>query len=130
MLVWSLLSPSSWNHVEWNQSNEIMLNTMQNYKFDFHRNEFWTDWGVRFNFHSKTLHNFTTGLFSLYRGIFQLKKDTSILSRNGSCANSTCCSLTTLFVKTKIDFCCCNLANKQINKKSKYRLFVSTIVNR
>ena len=39
----------------WALSNEIMLNIMQNFKFDFLGNGFWTDWGVRFKFHLQNL---------------------------------------------------------------------------
>ena len=44
------------------------------------------------------------------------KKGSSFLRKNGSFANKTCCGLTALFIKTKIYFYRCNLANKQINK--------------
>ena len=67
---------------------------------------------------SKTLHNFSTGFFPMYRGILQLKYDTSILCKNGSFSNKTCCGLIALFLKTKIYFCCCNFVNKQTNKNS------------
>ena len=50
--------------------------------------------------------------FSVYRGMLELKNDTSILRKNGWFGNKTCCSLTALFVKTEIDFCCCNFGNK------------------
>ena len=36
-------------------ANEIMLNIMQNFKFDFLENEFWVDWGVRSKFHFQNL---------------------------------------------------------------------------
>ena len=36
-------------------ANEIILNIMQNFKFDFLEKEFWADWGVRFKFHSQNL---------------------------------------------------------------------------
>ena len=39
----------------WVLTNEIMLNIMQNFKFDFLKNEFWVDWGVRFKFKSAKL---------------------------------------------------------------------------
>ena len=67
---------------------------------------------------SKTLHNFSTRFFPMYRGILELKNDTSILRKNGSFSNKTCCGLTALFLKTKIYFCRCNFVNKQINKNS------------
>ena len=38
---------------------------------------------------SKTLHNFSTGIFPMYRGILELKIDTSILRKNGSFSNMT-----------------------------------------
>ena len=42
---------------------------------------------------SKTLHNFSTGFFPMYRGILELKNHTSILCKNGSLLNKTCCRL-------------------------------------
>ena len=42
----------------------------------------------------------------------------SILRKNGSFSNKTCCTLTALFVETKIYFCRCNFGNKQTNKNS------------
>ena len=65
---------------------------------------------------SRTLQNFSTGYFSMYRGILELQNDTSILRENGSFANKTCFGLTALFVKTKIYLYRFNFANKQINK--------------
>ena len=62
---------------------------------------------------SKTLLNFPTGFFPMYREILELKNDTSILHKNGSFSNKTCCGFTALFLKTKIYFCCCNFASKQ-----------------
>ena len=35
--------------------NKIMLNIMQNFKFDFLQNRFWANWGVRFKFHFQNL---------------------------------------------------------------------------
>ena len=52
----------------------------------------------------------------MYRGIIELNNGTRILCRNGSFANKTCCGFTALFIKTKIYFCRCNFANKQIKK--------------
>ena len=51
----------------------------------------------------------------MYRGILKLK-NASILLKNASFANKTCCGLTALFVKTKIYFCRCYFANKQIKE--------------
>ena len=79
---------------------------------------------------SRTLHNFSTGFCSIYRGILELKSNDSSLLKNGSFPNKTCCFLTALFVKTKIYFCRCNFGNKQINKNSQYRFFVQTVFNR
>ena len=62
---------------------------------------------------SRTLHNFSIGFFSMYRGILELKNDTRILRKNESFPNKTCCVLT---VKTSIYFCRYNFANKQIKK--------------
>ena len=42
--------------------------------------------------------------------------DCSILPKNGSFSNKTCCGLTALFLKTKIYFCHCNFVNKQKKK--------------
>ena len=39
----------------WALTNKIMLNIIQNFKFDFLRNEFLADWGVRFKFHFQNL---------------------------------------------------------------------------
>ena len=39
----------------WALANEIMLTIMQNFKFDFLENEFWTDWGVRFKIYFQNL---------------------------------------------------------------------------
>ena len=65
---------------------------------------------------SKTLHNFSTGFFPMYRGILELKSDNSILRKNSSFSNKTCCGLTALFLKTKIYFWRYNFVNKQINE--------------
>ena len=65
---------------------------------------------------SKTLHNFSTGFSPMHRGILELKNDTSILHKNGSFSNKTCCGLTALFLKRKIYFCRCSFVNKQIKK--------------
>ena len=61
---------------------------------------------------SKTLHNFSTWFFPMYRGILELKNHTRILCENGSFLNKTCYDLTALFLKSKIYFCCCNFVNK------------------
>ena len=90
---------------------------MQNFKFYFLENEFQVDRVYLLSSISRTLHNFSTGLFSMYRGRLKLKNVTSILHKNGSFANHTCCGLTSLFVKTKIYFCRhCNFVDKQIKK--------------
>ena len=91
---------------------------MQNFKVDFLENEFWAEWGVCFKFHFQNLFHFSTGFFSMYIGILELKNGTSILRKNGSFANKTCCALTALFVKTKSYFCRCNFGIKQISKNS------------
>ena len=67
---------------------------------------------------SRTLYNFSTGFFSMYRGMLELKNNTNILFKNGPFANKTCCALTVLFAKMKIYFCCCNFGNKinEINR--------------
>ena len=38
----------------------------------------------------------------MYRGIIELKNDTSILWKSGLFANNTCCGLSALLIKTKI----------------------------
>ena len=53
----------------------------------------------------------------MYRGILELKNNTSILRGNGSFTNKMYGGLTALFVKTKIYFCRCNFGNNEINKK-------------
>ena len=100
----------------WALTNEIMLNIMQNFKFDFLKNEFQADWVYVLSSISKTLNNFSTGFFPMHRGILELKNDTSILRKNGSFSNKTCCGFTALFLKTKIYFSRCNFVNKQISK--------------
>ena len=93
---------------------------MQSFKFEFLENQNWTDWGVSFIYVyvsiSRTLHNFSKGFFSMYRGILELKNDASNLRKNGLFANKTRCVLTALFVKAKFYFFRCNFGNKQINK--------------
>ena len=39
----------------WIFTNEIMLNIVQNFKFDFLKNKFNANWGVHFKFHFKNL---------------------------------------------------------------------------
>ena len=111
-------------------ANEIMLNIMQDFKFDFLENEFWTDEVYVLSFISRTLHNIFTGFFSMYRKLIELKSDTRILRRNGLFGNKTCCALTALFAKKKFCFYHCNSGNKQISKNSWYHIFVQTVVNR
>ena len=102
---------------------ETMLNIMQNFKFDFLENKFWPGVYVLSSI-SRFLHGFATGFFSMYRGMLELKNDTSISRKNGGFLNKTRCDLTALLVKTKIYFCRCKFANKQVNKNSEYRFFV------
>ena len=96
---------------------------MQNFKFNFLKNEFQADWDVRFKFHFK-FHLpyiiFLRVFFPMYRGILEPQNYTSILHKNGSFSNKTCCGLTALLLKTKIYFCRCNFVNKQINENSQY----------
>ena len=65
---------------------------------------------------SKTLHKLSMGSFPMYRGILELKNDSSILHKSDLFSNKTCCGLTVLFLKTKIYFCRCDFVNKQIDK--------------
>ena len=58
----------------------------------------------------------------MYRGVLELKNDTSILCKNDSFANKTCCALTALFVKMKIYFSRCNFGNKQKTLASFFRI--------
>ena len=74
---------------------------------------------------SRTLHGFSAGFFSMHRRILGPKRDTTILCKNDSFGNNTCCDLTILFLKTKIYFCRCNFANKLINKKFLISVFCS-----
>ena len=48
--------------------NEILLNIMQNFKFNFLENEFWADWGVRFKFY---FLNFRPYIIIFPRDFFQ-----------------------------------------------------------
>ena len=107
MLAWSLLSPRF-------LTNEIMLNIMQNFKFDYSKTNFRPTGVYISSSISRTLHKFSMGFFSMYRGVLGLKSYTSILRKNGSFTYKTCCSLTALFVKTKINFLRCNFGNNQI----------------
>ena len=50
---------------------------------------------------SRTLYDFSNEFFSVYRGILELKNDTTILRKNDSFANKMCCSLTVLIVKNE-----------------------------
>ena len=75
----------------------------------------------------RTLHNWSTVFFPMYRGTLELKNHASILRKNGSFSYKPCGSLTALFVKTKIYFCRCKCGNKQINKNCWYRFFVQTV---
>ena len=52
----------------WPLGNEILLNIMQNFKFNFLENEFWADWGVRFKFH---FLNFQPYMIIFPRDFFQ-----------------------------------------------------------
>ena len=113
------LANASLNFIEpWALANEIMLNIMQNSKFDFLENEFSGDWVYILGSISRTLDNFFTALFWKYGWILELKSDTSILLENGSFVYKTCFGLAALFVKSKIYFYRCNFAKKQINKNS------------
>ena len=49
----------------------------------------------------------------MYKGILELKSNTSILRKNGSFANKMCCGLNALFLRMEIYFCRCNFGNKQ-----------------
>ena len=49
--------------VPWALTSKIMLNIMQNLKFDFLKSEL-ADWGVRFKFHFQNLTKIFQGIFS------------------------------------------------------------------
>ena len=86
----------------WALTNKIKLNIIQNFKSDFLENKFWAEWGVCFKFLIQNLTYFFHRIFFNVRGILELKNDTTILRKNGSFANKTCCTLTALFVKMQI----------------------------
>ena len=51
-------------------ADEIMLNIMQNFKFDFLENEFWIDWSARLKVpFPEPYITFPRDFFSIYRGI-------------------------------------------------------------
>ena len=78
--------------------------------------------GCTFQLHFQNLTSFFHRIFfSIYRGILELKRDSSILRKNDLFANNTCCGLTAK-PTTQTD--------KQINKNQQYRFFVQTVVNR
>ena len=53
----------------------------------------------------------------MYKEILELKNCTSILSKNGSFANKTCCTFNALFLKTEFYFCRCDFRDKEIKQK-------------
>ena len=60
---------ASVNFIEpWALANEIMLNIMQNSKFDFLENEFSGDWVYVLGSISRTLDNFFTAFFGSMDG--------------------------------------------------------------
>ena len=63
----------------WTLTNEIMLNIMQNFKFDFPKTNFRPTGVYVLISISKSLYSFSTGFLPMYRGILELKYDTSIL---------------------------------------------------
>ena len=113
----------------WTLTDEIMLTIMQNINLIFSKTNFRPTGVYVLSSISKTLHNFSTGFFPMYRGILELKNDTNILRKNGSFSNKTCCGLAALFLKTKIYFCRCNFVNKQTHKNSYYRFLILTAFN-
>ena len=66
----------------------------------------------------------------MYRGIIELKNETSILCKSGLFANNTCCSLTALLIKTKIYFCCCSFANNRAYFRKKKRLGIRRFIKK
>ena len=91
----------------WALANQIMLNISISSKTNFGLTGVYILSSI-----SRTLHNLCMGFISLYRGVSELKNDTSILRKNGLYANKRCCDLTALFLKTKIYFCHYSFANK------------------
>ena len=72
---------------------------MQNLKFGLFENNFFGPAEVYGLVSiSRALHIFSTELFSMYRGILELKNDTSILRISDSFTNKTGSGLTALFV--------------------------------
>ena len=67
----------------WVLANEIMLNKMQNFKFDFLENEFWLTGVYVSSSISRTLHKFFMGFFSMYTVSFYKQRFFS--------AQSQCC---------------------------------------
>ena len=112
----------------WTLANEIMLNIMQSLNLIFLKTSFGPTRVYVLGSISRTLHNFSTEFFSMYRVILELKNDTSVLRKNGSFANKTYCGLTALFLKKKIYFCRCNFANKQKFLVSFFRIDCSQLV--
>ena len=111
MLAWSLLSPRRWRI----KSCWILCKTLY---LVFSKMNFVLTGLFVLSSISRTLNNFYTGFFLMYRKILELKNHNSISRKNGLFANKTCCSLTALFAKTKTYFCRSNFGNKQINKNS------------
>ena len=104
----------------WALANKIMLNIMQNFKSDFLENEFWLTGMYVSSSISRTLHNFSTGFFSMYREILELKHDMLAFCRKMVHSHTMYFGLAALFVKTKIYFYHCNFVSKQISKSSCY----------
>ena len=96
----------------WTLTNEIMLNIIQSFKFDFSRKRILGRLGWTFYVPFQEPYLIFPRFFLIYRGILELKNNTSIWRKNSSFAHKTCCDLTTLFVKQKFSFCRCNFANK------------------
>ena len=65
----------------WALTNGIMLNILQNFKFDFLKTNFRSTGEYVLSSISKILHSFSTGFFPMYRGILELKSDTNILRK-------------------------------------------------
>ena len=101
-------------------TRKSMLKVMQNFKLDFLGMNFRSTRVYVLSSISRTLHYFSTGFFSVYRGMLGLQNDTRILHKNVSFKSKMLQGSAALFIKMKIYFFCCNLVNNQINSTSQY----------
>ena len=93
---------------------------MRNLNLLFSKTNFGPTWVYVLSSISTTLHNFSTGFLSICTGILELES-VSKSFETLQCFSKFFLSpqeksLTALFVKTKIYFCCFNIENKHISK--------------